>query len=111
MAWTHWGNPPLPVGHRVLGRWDPALTTRRSAAVHIIRLSRRCRRRTRTQFIIARRISLLRFAYAAMMEEPLTVLPLQPTRHNAAGSMVTLRSHRTERFIFEITAVLGLEPF
>src|SRR5437867_10454032 len=97
------------VGHQVLGRSALALIMRRSAAGRIMRLLR-LTAHTRMLFIIVRRIWLLRFVCEATTEAPPTDRQCQPTRRNAADCTGTLKSHRTERFIFQITAAVARAP-
>src|SRR5207253_6382827 len=99
----------LLAGRQALGRWDLALTTRQSAAGHIMRLLR-LQAHTRMPFIIARKTWSQRFVCAAIMEAPASVLPSQPIRPNVAVCTATERSAQTGRFTFRTTAPAGSGP-
>ena len=109
MVSINWANPAMPAGRPVLDRSDLVSTTRRSAAARTIRLLR-LTARTRTLFIIARKIWLPRFVCAAMTEAPPMARQSRPTRRNAADCTGTLKSHLTEQFICPITAAAAQAP-
>src|SRR5438477_10390846 len=67
--------------------------------------------RTRTLFTIVRKTWSRRFVCAVMTAAPPMARQYQPTRRNAADCTVTLKSRRTEQFIFPITAALAQAPW
>jgi hypothetical protein len=82
---------------------------RQSAVATIIRLFR-LTAHTPTLFTIARKTWSLLFVCAAMMAAPHMDLQYQPTPRSAAACTDTLKSHRTELFIFLTIIVVAQAP-